>query len=106
MRNIERVRHREQPLSPEQKNPLQRVFIVNRGEIALRILQACHKQGIGAVVGYSAADANSLAVREALRMGETDDRFAAAHLVPTTTTGSYENVNGVVDSAYAYDCDA
>ena len=33
-----------------------RILIANRGEIALRIIRACHELGIEAVVVYSEAD--------------------------------------------------
>ena len=36
-----------------------RILIANRGEIALRIIRACHEMGIEAVAVYSEADANS-----------------------------------------------
>jgi acetyl-CoA carboxylase biotin carboxylase subunit len=44
---------------------MKRVLIANRGEIALRIIRACHEQGLEAVAVYSAADGGSAPVRAA-----------------------------------------
>ncbi|MGH7528669.1 MAG: acetyl-CoA carboxylase biotin carboxylase subunit [Gemmatimonadales bacterium] len=44
---------------------MKRVLIANRGEIALRIIRACHEEGLEAVAVYSAADRSSLHVRAA-----------------------------------------
>ena len=38
-----------------------RILIANRGEIAVRIVRACHSLGIDAVVAYSEADRDSRA---------------------------------------------
>lgn len=43
----------------------QRVLIANRGEIALRVIRACHDLGIEAVVVYSEADRNAPYLRVA-----------------------------------------
>ena len=44
---------------------IKRVLIANRGEIALRIIRACHEEGLEAVAVYSAADHGSPHVRAA-----------------------------------------
>jgi acetyl-CoA carboxylase biotin carboxylase subunit len=46
---------------------MKRVLIANRGEIALRIIRACHEEGLEAVAVYSAADRRSAHVRAADR---------------------------------------
>ena len=42
---------------------LRRIFVANRGEIALRVIRACRDLGIESVQAYSSADAETLPVR-------------------------------------------
>jgi acetyl-CoA carboxylase biotin carboxylase subunit len=54
-----------------------RVFIANRGEIALRVIRACHELGLEAIVAYSEADRDTLPVRLA------DDAICIGPAVPS-----------------------
>ncbi len=74
-----------------------RVFIANRGEIALRILRTCREMGIEAVVGYSEPDRDSLPVRLADR---------AICIGPGPASRSYLNLPNILSAALVTGCDA
>jgi acetyl-CoA carboxylase biotin carboxylase subunit len=76
---------------------LTRVLIANRGEIALRVVRACHDLGLRAVVAYSEADQDSLPVRMA------DDAICIG---PAVAARSYLNPHTLVSAALATRCDA
>lgn len=73
------------------------VLIANRGEIALRIVRACHDLGIAAVVAYSEADRDGLAVRLA-------DKSIC--IGPAPAARSYLNTTAIISAARTTGCDA
>ena len=74
-----------------------RVLIANRGEVAVRIVRACHELGVEAVAVYSSADRDSLHVRLADR---------AVHVGPPPAAQSYLNIPSLVAAATTTGCDA
>ena len=74
-----------------------KVLIANRGEIAVRILRACRDLGLPAVVAFSEADRDTLAVRMA------DEAICIG---PAEARKSYLNQPAVVSAAMIAGCDA
>jgi acetyl/propionyl-CoA carboxylase alpha subunit len=77
--------------------PFRRVLVANRGEIALRIIRACHEMGIEAVAVYSDADEAAVHVREA---------DAAVRIGPPPAAESYLRIDAIVDAALATGAEA
>jgi acetyl-CoA carboxylase biotin carboxylase subunit len=74
-----------------------KILIANRGEIAVRVIRACHEMGIAAVVVYSDVDRASLHVRKA------DEAYPIG---PAPATDSYLNIQKILDVAAKSGADA
>ncbi len=74
-----------------------KILIANRGEIAVRIIRACHELGIRTAVVYSDIDRNTLPVRlsdEAVCIG------------PAPSAQSYLNIPAIISAAEITDAEA
>lgn len=74
-----------------------KILIANRGEIALRIIRACHELGIKSTIVYSDIDKNTLPVRlanEAICIG------------PASAAQSYLNIPAIISAAEITDAEA
>jgi acetyl-CoA carboxylase, biotin carboxylase subunit len=74
-----------------------KVLIANRGEIAVRVLRACRDLALPAVVAYSEADRDTLAVRMA------DEAICIG---PAEARKSYLNQPAVISAAMITGCDS
>ncbi len=74
-----------------------KVLIANRGEIAVRIIRACHELGVRTVAAYSEADRGSLHVRMA------DEAFCIG---PAPARDSYLNIPSLISTAELLGVDA
>lgn len=74
-----------------------KVLVANRGEIALRIIRACHAVGAKAVAVYSEADADSPHLREA------DETICIGGGPPSS---SYLHQEALLEAALITDCQA
>src|SRR5256714_3697367 len=77
--------------------PFTRVLVANRGEIALRIVRACHEEGLEAVAVYSEADRLSPHVRSA---------HVAVPIGPPPAAESYLDIAKLLEAARATECQA
>jgi acetyl-CoA carboxylase, biotin carboxylase subunit len=76
---------------------VKRVLVANRGEISLRIIRACHEEGLEAVAVYSEADRLSPHVRAADH---------AALLGPPPPSESYLRIDRIIEAARQTGADA
>ncbi len=76
---------------------LSRILIANRGEIALRVIRACHEMGIETVAVYSEADRNASYVRLASE---------SVCIGPPDCNQSYLNIARIISAAEVTNVDA
>jgi acetyl-CoA carboxylase biotin carboxylase subunit len=81
---------------PERRD-IRRLFVANRGEIAVRVVRAAKKLGIASVVGVSSADRDTLAAKLADR---------AVCIGPPPSRLSYLDIPVVIAAARGTGCDA
>jgi acetyl-CoA carboxylase biotin carboxylase subunit len=74
-----------------------KILIANRGEIAVRIIRACHELGISAVAIYSESDRDSLHVKLA------DETYC---IEKTSAKDTYLNINSIINIAIHSKSDA
>jgi len=78
-------------------NMFSRILIANRGEIALRIIRACHELGIEAVAVYSEAD------KDASYLQFADESICIG---PSDSSESYLNIPRIISAAEVADVEA
>src|SRR5690625_4947423 len=76
---------------------LKKVLIANRGEIAVRIIQACHELNIHTVAIYSEPD------QDALHVELADEAYCVG---PASSTDSYLNIENILKIAMLTNTDA
>ncbi len=74
-----------------------KILVANRGEIAIRVIRACHELGIKAVAVYSDPDQFAMHVREA------DEAY---HIGAAAPSESYLNQDIILETARNSGCDA
>jgi acetyl-CoA carboxylase biotin carboxylase subunit len=77
--------------------PFNKVLIANRGEIAVRVIRACHEMGIKTVAVHSKADSDALHVKLASQ---------SVCIGPPLAKESYLNIASVMAAAVATGADA
>jgi len=74
-----------------------RVLVANRGEVAARIIRACHELGIEAVAVYSTADKDS----PHLQLADV-----SVCIGPASSSDSYLNMDAILQAGEQTDCQA
>ena len=75
-----------------------KILIANRGEIALRVIRACHELGLKSVAIYSSADKYSLHVKfadEAICIGPPDSKKSYLNIPRIISAGEITNADAI-----------
>ena len=75
-----------------------KILIANRGEIALRVIRACHELGLKSVAVYSTVDKDSLHVKfadEAICIGPPDSRDSYLNIPNIISAGEITNADAI-----------
>ncbi len=94
---MSRISKRMRDTIQEIQNMLSRILIANRGEIALRIIRACHELGVEAVAVYSEAD------KDAPYLQLADEAICIG---PAESAKSYLNIPRIISAAEITDVEA
>ncbi|OZF57721.1 acetyl-CoA carboxylase biotin carboxylase subunit [Rhodococcus sp. 14-2470-1b] len=84
-------------MSDIEYRPIKKVFVANRGEIAVRVIRSCRELGIETVLAVSTVDRESVPARLA-------DRTVC--IGPPTASASYLNMAALITAALGSGCDA
>jgi acetyl-CoA carboxylase biotin carboxylase subunit len=76
---------------------IRRIFVANRGEIAVRIIRTCRELGLESVLGVSEADRDSLGAKLATR---------SVCIGPAPSARSYLHIPAIIEAALRTGCDA
>ncbi len=83
--------------SPRSHQPIGRVLVANRGEIAVRVIRACREMNIGTVAVCSEVDQHAL---------HTQMADVSVVIGPAEPRDSYLRPDRILEAAKATDCDA
>ncbi|HUQ85372.1 MAG TPA: biotin carboxylase N-terminal domain-containing protein [Candidatus Limnocylindrales bacterium] len=98
---------KERSRTPEEGvRPIRKMFIANRGEIAVRAAKACERRGIAAVIPYSdlESERNSYATRFVDKNANKGWELAAIEGYSGDET--YGDPNAILQEAIIHNCDA
>ncbi|HEU0115704.1 MAG TPA: biotin carboxylase N-terminal domain-containing protein, partial [Thermomicrobiales bacterium] len=87
----------------ESNPPFRRLLVANRGEIALRVIRACHELGVAAVAIYGPGEERAPHVRAADDAWRLPSDAPLAYLdIPAVVTAAQHAAAGAVHPGYGF----